>query len=253
MNSVKVRDVIIGEGMPKICVPIVGISKEEILTEAKNIVELPLDIVEWRADWFEQVSDFSKVKEVLGALREILGEIPLLFTFRTAEEGGQRSLSLDEYAGLNIDAAHTGLIDLIDVEMFRGDELVREIIGKVKETVVRVIGSNHHFNQTPAKEEMIERLCKMQELGADIPKLAVMPQSKNDVLTLLSATEEMASTYANGPIITMSMAGTGVISRMSGEFSGSALTFGAASKVSAPGQIDVIELKKILEIIHKSM
>ena len=31
MNTVKVRNVVLGEGMPKICVPIVGITKEEIL------------------------------------------------------------------------------------------------------------------------------------------------------------------------------------------------------------------------------
>lgn len=49
----------------------------------------------------------------------------------------------------------------------------------------------------------------MQELGADIPKIAVMPQSRKDVLTLLSATEEMASKYADRPIITMSMSATG--------------------------------------------
>ncbi len=39
-----------------------------------------------------------------------------------------------------------------------------------------------------------------------------MPQNKKDVLTLLVATEEMASEYADRPIITMSMSGTGAIS-----------------------------------------
>ena len=34
---------------------------------------------------------------------------------------------------------------------------------------------------------------------------------------------------------------------------GSALTFGAASKASAPGQIGVHELKQVLDIIHKSL
>mgnify|MGYP002231440565 CR=1 FL=1 len=46
-------------------------------------------------------------------------------------------------------------------------------------------------------------------MNADIPKIAVMPQNKKDVLTLLAATEEMATNYADRPIITMSMAGTG--------------------------------------------
>ena len=35
MNAVVVRNVKIGEGVPKICVPIVGVTKEEIIQEAK--------------------------------------------------------------------------------------------------------------------------------------------------------------------------------------------------------------------------
>ena len=57
----------------------------------------------------------------------------------------------------------------------------------------------------------VSRLCSL-----DI-KIAVMPQNKRDVLTLLSATEEMVTDYADRPIITMSMAGTGVISRLCGK------------------------------------
>ena len=60
----------------------------------------------------------------------------------------------------------------------------------------------------------------------------------------MSATEEMRRCYADRPVITMSMAGTGIVSRMCGEVFGSALTFGAAGKVSAPGQIDVERIKE---------
>ena len=93
----------------------------------------------------------------------------------------------------------------------------------------------------------------MQELGVDVPKIAVMPQNKKDVITLLAATEEMFTNYADRPIITMSMAGTGAISRLSGEAFGSALTFGAVGKVSAPGQINVEDLKTVLNIVHTSL
>ena len=99
----------------------------------------------------------------------------------------------------------------------------------------------------------MSRLRKMQELGADIPKIAVMPQNKRDVLTLLLATEEMTREYADRPIITMSMAGTGVISRLCGEVFGSALTFGAAKKASAPGQMEVHDLETVLGLLHKSL
>ena len=52
MNPVKVKNIEIGTGMPKIIVPIVGVTKEEILTTARSFNTIPLDVVEWRADWF---------------------------------------------------------------------------------------------------------------------------------------------------------------------------------------------------------
>lgn len=253
MNTVKVGNIVIGEGMPKICVPIVGATKEAILEEARAITKLPADVVELRIDWFEGVFDWAQMEDVLKALRETLGEMPILMTFRTSKEGGEKAIDDETYAEINIKAAQTGLIDLIDVEIFTGDEVVEKIIEGAHEAGVKVVASNHDFDKTPDKDDIVGRLCKMQELGADIPKIAVMPQSKKDVLTLLTATEEMATEHADRPIITMSMAGNGVVSRLAGETFGSALTFAAAAKASAPGQMEVNDLKKVLELIHGAM
>ena len=253
MNTVKVRNTVIGEGMPKICVPIVGVTKEAILEEAKAITKLPADVVEWRIDWFENVFDFAALEDVMKGLREILGDMPILMTFRTSKEGGEKAIEDEVYADINIKAAQTGLIDMVDVEVFTGDEIVKKIIDGAHAAGVKVVASNHDFGKTPDKDDIVGRLRKMQDLGADIPKIAVMPNSKRDVLTLLAATEEMATEYADRPIITMSMAGTGVISRLAGEVFGSALTFGAAAKASAPGQMGVEDLKTVLTKLHNAL
>jgi len=253
MNAVKVRNVVIGEGMPKICVPIVGVTKEAILDEARAITKLPADVVEWRIDWFEHVFDFDKLVDVLKDLREVLGDMPILMTFRTSKEGGEKAIEDEVYADINIKAAQTGYVDLVDVEVFTGDEIVKKIIDGAHAAGVKVVASNHDFFKTPDKDDIVGRLRKMQDLGADIPKIAVMPQNKKDVLTLLAATEEMANEYADRPIITMSMAGTGVISRLAGEVFGSALTFGAAAKASAPGQMGVEDLKQVLTLLHGAL
>ena len=250
---VEVRGVRIGEGIPKICVPIVGTTRDEILAAAKSFESVKKDVVAWRADWFEGVFDFAQVEAVLKELRRVLGNTPILFTFRTANEGGEKAIEPAAYAELNKRAAATGLIDLVDVEAFTGDEVVRDIIESAHESGVVVVASNHDFEKTPEKDEIVRRLRKMQELGADIPKIAVMPQSRKDVLTLLSATEEMASKYADRPIITMSMSATGLISRLCGECFGSALTFGAVGKASAPGQMNASDLSEILNLIHTSL
>ena len=206
-KTLQIRNLTIGQGCPKIIVPIVGVTKEEIIDTAKDIKVANPDIVEWRADWFKEVFDFEKVKVVLCELRATFGDTPILFTFRI------------------IDAAHR--------------------FG------VKVVASNHDFLSTPEKGDIVSRLKKMDSLGADIPKIAVMPACRADVITLLDATQE-ADEAIGKPIITISMSGTGLVSRLSGESFGSALTFGAVGKVSAPGQMNAEDLRLILELIHKS-
>ena len=230
MKTVKIRGVEIGAGIPKICVPIVGVTKEEILAQAKSLQTLPVDVVEWRIDWFENVFDFDSLKDTLTDLRAALGDLPLLMTFRTSKEGGEKAIEPEAYAELNIKAAQTGLVDLVDVEVFTGDEIVSRIIREVHAAGVKIVASNHDFDKTPDKDDIVSR-----------------------VLTLLAATEEMETDYADRPIITMSMAGTGVISRLCGEVFGSALTFGAAGKASAPGQMGVQDLNTVLGLLHKAL
>ena len=62
MNTIKIRDIEIGAGAPKIIVPIVGITKEDIIEEAKTFDSIPVDVVEWRADWFEVFLILPKLK-----------------------------------------------------------------------------------------------------------------------------------------------------------------------------------------------
>lgn len=253
MKTVTVRNTIIGEGLPKICVPIVGKNKDELLEEVAVLKQVSVDVVEWRMDWFTDIMDFSKACEMLQILRDALGNLPILATFRTKQEGGEKAIAKEDYVALYKAISASGNADLIDVELFSGEMEVKTILEDAHAHGVAVVMSNHDFAKTPSYDEILTRLKAMQNLGADIPKIAVMPQNKADVLTLLSATNTMHEEYADRPIITMSMAGTGALTRVCGEVFGSALTFGAAKKASAPGQVAVADLKLMLELLHKSL
>lgn len=253
IQPLRVRNLTVGEGMPKIVVPIVGRTYAEILDQAGALEELPVDIVEWRADFFDKILDLERTLYTLSALRIILGEVPLLLTLRTAREGGFREIEPSYYLALNAAAAQSGCADLVDVEMFGDGNLAREAIDAVHAAGAPVMGSNHEFHHTPPREELLRRLRAMQQMGADVLKLAVMPESRADVLALLAATAEMFETYADRPIATMSMSALGVASRLVGETFGSALTFGSAGQASAPGQLPVEQLKSALEILHQSL
>lgn len=251
MNQVKIRKIVFGEGRPKICVPITGRTGEEIALRTAELKAAKPDLAEWRADWYEKVFDREKLETMLTWLRKELGELPLLVTFRTREEGGEQSVSPKDYAAFLRKVLMSGQADLIDVELFRGEKLLRDICKEAKARGVKVIASSHDFEKTPAKEEILARLIRMQDCGADLLKLAVMPQDAGDVLTLLSATWEMQEQYAKQPVVTMSMGPKGAVSRLAGEVFGSAMTFGSTGVASAPGQVSVPELKMALEVLRQ--
>lgn len=239
---------VFGEGRPKICVPIVGRSREEILKKAEEIAGLPVDLAEWRVDFYEEADKKGDVIRVLQEIKErILGKA-LLFTFRTKGEGGNRAIEREEYYALN-EAAACGGADLLDVEvLFSEEERTRKEIERMHRTGVRVIGSSHDFEKTPGTGEMIEKLLKMEEVGADVAKLAVMPVTRMDVVRLLEATVK-ADERLPIPVVTMSMGEMGVVSRVSGRLTGSAMTFAAAGEGSAPGQISVGEMIRLLGVV----
>ena len=252
MKVAKLRNVEVGAGTPKVIVPIVASTREGILEKAVEFKSHDLHVVEWRVDFYEDVFDQAKVLETLKELRAKLGETPILFTFRTKKEGGEKEIDMETYTALNTAVAQSGDADAIDVEIFSGDDVVRRCVQAIHQAGKVVVGSNHDFDKTPSKSDLIYRLRKMQDLGADIPKIAVMPQSAADVITLLDATQEMHTKYADRPIITMSMS-SGVISRLCGEYFGSSMTFGAVGQVSAPGQIPVEQLNTALKILHDAL
>ena len=245
MNPVTVRGLRIGEGIPKICVPIVEKTSKEIIEMAKKIVDSPADLVEWRADWFEDVFDYEKTMDVLKELREVLGDVPLLFTFRTMREGGEKEIDAMTYMEINQRILDTGYADLIDVEVLNYESIVKELMDYAHVTPVKIIASHHNFKETPCKKEMVAKLKAMREYNPDILKIAVMPNSQEDVLALLSLDSDSC------PLVKIAMSKLGMISRIAGETFGSAITFGTVEKASAPGQISAVELKKILELMHE--
>ena len=141
---------------------------------------------------------------------------------------------------------------MIDAELFMGEAVLGKLIRMAHERGVRLVASNHDFNKTPDKAEMIRRLRMMDDAGADILKIAVMPRDASDVLDLLDVTRMMNEGLTDKPLITMSMGQLGMITRIAGETFGSAVTFGSMGQASAPGQIDAAKLKEILTIMKKA-
>lgn len=271
LRPVRVRSLVIGEGRPALIVPLTGADEPALLHEAQALAGSAADLAEWRVDHLESAAAagapsrdgspaggrlagglgaiVSEAVRMAARLRTALGEMPLLITVRTAQEGGQWDLADPQYEEVLGALIRSGAADALDVEARRDPGTVRALIAQAHAAGIPVIGSAHDFESTPPREELVALLRRIQDLGADIPKAAVMPRSPGDVLALLEATWEMRSRHAEGPIITMSMGPLGAVTRISGEIFGSAATFAAQQSASAPGQLPLEEMPALLRAL----
>ena len=252
----KIKHCIIGFDRPKICVPLVGRTAEEIIAQADQIRQSKrssaIDMVELRGDYLDILPDYEQLDSLLAKVAELLPEKVLLFTIRSEAEGGEKlAFTAPTIYEINQHVIGQAVADMVDVELFSGAEQAKNLIGLAKEKGVKIIMSNHDFQTTPDASTIVNRLRSMQDLGADVAKIAVMPKNKMHVVNLLAATAMMQEAYAEVPIVTMSMGKMGAISRTSGQVLGSTITFASFAEASAPGQIPVEKMDEALTLIEK--
>ncbi|MCG8286519.1 type I 3-dehydroquinate dehydratase [Acinetobacter seifertii] len=234
----------------KTIVPITAKTKEQALAQAQVIANTAdADLAEFRIDLLSFASDTKQVIALGHELKKILGHKPMIATIRTKNEGGQLEISDADYGKTYQAYLKNPFMDWLDVEMFRDQKVVSEIVQKAHQKKVLVVMSNHDFQKTPSQDEIEKRLLKQDQMGADILKIAVMPKSKQDVFTLMNATLKV-SQQTTKPLLTMSMGQLGTISRVATANMGGRYSFGMIGQASAPGQIDVTKLKQILQTVQ---
>lgn len=248
MSYIKILETILGDGKPKICVPLTPANEAQLRISLAEMKSTPFDLIEWRADKY--APDSRTIDDLLFAasvIKDAFPDKPLIFTIRTSRDMEDFHISDKDYADINSNIILSQAADLVDIEYSRGSELLAEMVSLAHSCGVKVIASKHVRDHTPEAERIVSVLTAMQGCGADIVKYAAMPQNERDVLTLLDATLTMKEHHDTTPFITMSMGRLGVLSRISGLLSGSCLTFGTIGTASAPGQLPCERLRSILD------
>ena len=261
MGKLTFKNITFGDYIPKICVPIVGRTDEEILAqsdainaETARIAGLGLrphpvvEMIEFRADYYDHVTNQTLLTDLLRKLREKHPDQLLLFTYRSEEEGGE--LRHDRAENMIDDisawAMVSGYIDLLDIEVMSGNYRVVRNATKARDLGIGVVMSYHNFEETPHTSDMENLLWDMEQLGGDILKLAVTPRNHFDVDRVLELTETVtrgsSSHPISRPVVLISMKDLGVETRISGARTGSAFTFGLVGTGSAAGQLALEDL-----------
>ena len=132
------------------------------------------------------------------------------------------------------------------------ESCVKDLTRYAHEHHVAVVISNHAMTNTPDNEAMMIRLQAMRRMGADIVKLAVMPNTVQDVWRLLETSTSFHEQVKDCYLVTMAMGEMGVISRICAEMSGSIISFAALKEASAPGQLPWKQLDQLLYQFHQA-
>lgn len=248
-KPITIRSKVLGGPVPLVCIPIVSKTRRELEQKAKEVLEVDPDVIEWRIDFFEDVCDLEKTVTALKMIRNIIGETPLIFTFRSDLEGGFKKVKDETRYKIIEQVIGTEEIDVVDIELISGKTNIDRIRTAAIKHNTPLVLSYHNFEETPSVEFMVDKMKDQVLNGADIAKIAVVSKNERDVLNLLLATLKARETMPDIPLITMAMGKLGVITRIAGGIFGSDLTFGTHGGISAPGQIPVEELRNAMKIL----
>ncbi len=212
---------------------IVAVIGKNPLDSAKRAKKLGADLIELRMD----LLDMDAHEAILEIKKYGL---PVIITNRMKQEGGAWDGSEDERIRTLLSLLR--LADAVDIELCASKR--DDVVKKSKTEGKTVIISTHDFQNTPEVDIMAGIINESFEAGADIAKLAVMPQTLLDVLHLLEVT-----LHSSGKICTIAMGNIGRHSRVVAPIYGSVMTYGYVDKPTAPGQLRVDKLKSIFELI----
>lgn len=199
------------------------------------------DCVEFRMDLAD---------EPLAALETYDGQLPILATNRSVEEGGaasgpSRLESLAEVCAFDAVAA----VDVELASVVAGD--VEEVQSAAADGDVSVVVSAHDFEATPSQSE-IETILRQAGRAGDVAKFASTAADLDDALSLLSATRTL--TTGGAKVATMAMGAAGSHTRAVAPVYGSKIGYAPVDpdRATAPGQYDLRTLRNLVDTLSTS-
>ena len=247
-SPLRVRGLEYGGSRPLFCVPLIPVDCAALEDQATVAAQLQPDLIEWRADYFREATAEALVRAA-GVLRRVAGDVAIIFTLRVRQEGGAQEQSQATRRELIEAVLRTRTIDILDLELANEAPFLDEVMPLARDCGARVLLAMHNFAETPANDVLRGQIRAMRERGADIAKIAVMPQTPHDVLRLLQVTAAARSEWPDLPLATMSMGALGSVTRVAGFLYGSDMAFAVGKTASAPGQIPIQDARRTTELL----
>lgn len=221
----------------KIVVSIMPTSLEEVeQLDVDRFAEA--DLIEWRADCLPK----EEILRVAPAVFEKFVGREVIFTLRTAKEGGRIELADQDYVDLIKEVNSLYQPEYIDFEYYSYQTVFDQLLD-----FSNLVLSYHNFEETP--ENLMEILSELTALAPKVVKIATVPHNEQEVLDLMNYTRGFKTLNPDQVYATMSMGHLGKVSRLSGVLTGSSWTFASLDQASAPGQINLKDMARIREVL----
>ncbi len=120
-----------------------GQNQAQILSKMKELNQLALDIIEWRIDYFDHVTEMNHLIKLSQTVKQLCSNSQLMITFRSAKNGGKTELmSEDAYLNLIKIIIDFKLADIIDIELNHTQDRVDDLINCAERQGIIVFKSN---------------------------------------------------------------------------------------------------------------
>lgn len=220
---------------PLICIPVIDTSLEKMISSIHEL-QKHADVIEIRADF---IPDLQKrdIEELFKASTK-----QTIFTLRHKMEGGKWQGSEEDRQQLLQHAINLGFT-YVDVEL---DTIKEHAFPKTSKT--KLIISFHDFKETPDYWDLTKIVDEMSSFSPDVYKIATMVNKDRDVQALF----RLLANKQGKQMIVAGMGKEGAIVRALSPYMGSLVTFASSEKgVSAPGQINYKELRKLYQLLEE--
>lgn len=122
---------------------VVGKSRAQIISQMKELNQSQVDIIEWRIDYFDHVTEMNHLIELSKQVKQLCQNQQLLITFRSLKNGGKTELmSEDAYLNLIKIIIDFHLADIIDIELNHTQDRVQDLISSAEDQGIKVIKSD---------------------------------------------------------------------------------------------------------------
>lgn len=227
--------------IPAVCGSVMGLDIKTMRAGAAKAIDQGADLIELRIDGLRDPTGWEKLLPL---------KLPVILANRPDREGGNFKGDENERVKVLLQGITRG-VSCVDIEFSTPEPLRERVVSRARKSGIAVLMSHHDFSLTPSIEVLTEMTKRLAGAGCDLAKIVTFAEDRKDALRVLDFLAQVQDEVAV-PIIAFAMGDAGRITRIAAPVFGSPIAYAAAGEATAPGQFDVVTMKRLLsELIPK--